>query len=704
MDDEELLNLVVSEQRRSVGFDLDAELVRQRELALEYYKGAMPDVPAMPNRSQAVSMDVRDGIQAILPDLLEIFTGGDDVVSFAARNQDDEEAAQQETDYLRYVIFDENDGWSVFNTVILDALQAKTGVFKWWVQEGDQPKEERFEGKTAVELQAAAQQGEIVDARLCDDQAETGLAGEQLYDFTLRYPQEDGAVRIAAVAPEDITVARDTVRLKDATYCATRSRPRAQDLINQGIDPDLVDQLPEWLATISNAVPQARDTVREGQQALGSASTRLLRQVEVVEHYVRLRDDNGEKIYCVLTGGTSAPILLRKQEVNQIQLASITPFTVSHRFYGNSLADFLIDIQKIKSQLQRMSMDAGYFALNQRYEVAEDRANANTVPDLLRNEPGVPVRSKNGGAVTAISGVGLNFNTLQHLEYFSTVAEERTGIVRAAQGLNPDTLHETKAGALAQLSRASRRIRMIARTFAETGVKDMFLGVHALLRESASKARITRLRGKWVAVNPSQWASRTDMRVEIGLGSGGRDYDMAVMDRVISLQRDAVQAQGGMAGPLVTPRELFNSANRFAEKAGIKSPEMFFRDPGDQPPQQPEQGPDPALVELQAKMALEGQKAQASQQLDAAKMDRAHEIEIARLQMNQQTAQAELDLKREQLAAELDLKREQLAAEMQLKREQMSAEIALQTQLPNGGDLGASGADIGEVYVGGDPG
>jgi len=232
----------------------------------------------------------------------------------------------------------------------------------------------------------------------------------------------------------------------------------------------------------------------------------------------------------------------------------------------------------------------------------------------------------------------------------------------------------------------------------------MFLGVHALLRETASKARITRLRGKWVAVNPSQWAARTDMRVEIGLGSGGRDYDMAVMDRVIALQRDAVQAQGGMTGPLVTPRELFNSANRFAEKAGIKSPEMFFRDPGDQPPQQPEQGPDPALVELQAKMALEGQKAQASQQLDAAKMDRAHEIELARLQMSQQTAQAELDLKREQLAAELDLKREQLAAEMQLKREQMAAEVALQTQLPNGGDLGASGADIGEVYVGGDPG
>ena len=704
MDDEELLNLVTSEQRRSVGFDLDAELVRQRELALDYYKGVMPDVPAMPNRSQAVSMDVRDGIQAILPDLLEIFTGGDDVVSFAARDEKDEEAAQQETDYLRYVVFDENDGWSVFNTVILDALQAKTGVFKWWVQEGDQPKEEKFEGKTAVELQEAAKSGTIVDVKLCDDADESALVGEPLYDFTIQYPQEDGAVKIAAVAPEDITVAKDTVRLKDATYCATRSRPRAQDLINQGIDADLVDELPEWQATINNAVPQARDTVREGQQ-VGGGTTRTLRQVEVYEHYIRIRDEKGEKIYCVLTGGPSAPVLLRKQEVNQIQLSAITPFTVSHRFYGNSLADFLIDIQKIKSQLQRMSMDSGYFALNQRMEVAEDKANANTVPDLLRNEPGVPIRSKTGGAVTAISTTGLSFNTLQHLEYFSVVAEERTGIVRAAQGLNPDTLHDTKAGALAQMSRAARRIRMIARTFAETGIKDMFLGVHALLRENASKARITRLRGKWVEVNPSQWAERTDMRVEIGLGSGGRDYDMAVMDKIISLQAQAVEAQGGMEGPLVTPRELYNSANRLAEKAGIKSPEMFFKDPGDQPPVQEQQGPDPALLELQAKMQMEQQKVQASQQMDQVKMQHAHEVEAAKLQLSHQTAQQELALKREQLAAELDLKREQLAAEMQLKREQMSAEMMLRTQIPDGGnDVGDGGSDIGEVYVGGDPG
>ena len=698
MNDDDLLDLVTQEHRRSIGFDLDAELVRQRELALDYYKGKMPDVQALPNRSQAVSMDVRDAVQAILPDLLEIFTGGDDVVSFAARNQDDEEAAQQETDYLRYVIFDENNGWSVFNTAILDALQAKTGVFKWWAEEGDQPKEQKFEGKTAVEMQGAASSGEIIDVKLCDDQDEMALAGEPLYDFTLRSPQEDGAIKIAAVAPEDITVAKDTVRLKDATYCATRSRPRAQDLINQGIDPELVDMLPEWQATINNAVPQARDTVFEGQQ-VGGGSTRELRQVEVFEHYIRLRDEKGEKIYCVLTGGPSAPVLLRKQEVNRIQLSAITPFTVSHRFYGNSLADFTIDIQKIKSQLQRMSMDSGYFALNQRMEVAEDRANANTVPDLLRNEPGVPVRSKSGGAVTAISTTGLSFNTLEYLEYFSTVAEERTGIVRGAQGLNPDTLHETKAGMLAQLARANRRIRMIARTFAETGVKDMFLGVHALLRENASKARITRLRGKWVEVNPSEWAERTDMRVEIGLGSGGRDYDMAVMDKIISMQGQAVEAQGGIEGPLVTARELFNSATTLTEKAGIKSPERFFKDPGEQQPAQEQPpGPDPALLEAQAKLQLEQQKMQASQQMDVAKMQHAQEVEAAKIQMNREAAQAELALKREQLGAELALKREQLSAELDLKREQMAAEMALRMQMPDGG------SDIGQVDVGGEPG
>lgn len=710
MNDDELLRVVISEQERSIGFDYDADLTQQREIALEYYKGEMRDVPSMPNRSRAVSMDVRDGIQAILPDLLDIFTNGEDVVAFVPRGEEDVDAAKQETDYLNFVVFQENDGWQLFQSVILDALQAKTGVFKWWVEEGYQPDDERFEGKTFAELQKAAESGEIVEY------AATGTyddeTGEPLFSFTLRKDPDDGKICIASVAPEDITVARDTVRLKDATYCATRSRPRAQDLLAQGISRELVDGLPEWVTTQNNAVPQARDTVEEGEQ-IGGASLGDMRQVEVVEHYIRLKDGGKEKLWCVLTGGQgSSAIILRKEEVDQIQLSAITPYLVSHRFYGNSLADFLIDIQRMKSQLQRMTMDAGYFALNQRHEVDESGCSDNTVTDLLRNEPGVPVRVKRAGTVTPIASPGLNVDTLSYLEYFSVQMEERTGIVRSAQGLNPDTLHETKGGMLAQLARAQKRIRMVARTMAETGIKDMYLGVHALIRQTASKERIVRLRNKFVTIDPSGWGERNDMSIEIGVGAGGREQEMVVLQQIMEIQAQAV---GAGLSQLVTPDNLYNSATRFAEKAGIKTPELYFSDPKEAPPQEPQ--PDPAMLEMQAKQQLEQQKLELSAQNDAAQLEQAQqkalgEYELKQMDIEAKRYQAELDdrYRRDQAESELAFKQAQFEQELALKQWQIEQEIELQRErmamdvhkhqasLDNDANIASN------VQVGGEPG
>jgi hypothetical protein len=693
-----LLKLVNDELPTSIGFDFDADLTDQREMALEYYKGQMRDVPAMPNRSKAVSMDVRDGIQAILPDLMDIFTGTDEVLVFSPRSEDDVEQAQQETEYLQHVIFNENDGWRIFYEWFLDALQAKTGVVKYGTDEGDTPKTEEFEGKTASEVELLSQEGEIIKLEPCDDLDEMNMAGEPLYDVKIQYPQEDGRVWIMNVAPEDITVGRDTIKISDATYCAVRARPRAQDLIADGIDKAKVDMLSSWSPSGEEAEQQARDTVDETVQTTGP-SVFSMRQVEVIEHYIRILDKDGERLFCVLTGGNDASqILLRYEEIGRIPLAVITPYIVSHRFYGNSVADFLMDIQRIKSTLQRMTLDSGYFALNQRVEVSEADSGEDTVEHLLRNEPGVPVVSKTGNAIRPIPSPGLGFDTLSHLEYFSTVAEERTGIVRGAQGLNPDTLHDTASGAMALLSRAQKRIRLIARTFAETGVKDLFLGVHALLRQNASKARIVRLRGKWVPVNPSEWSSRENMSIEIGRGAGNEEHNIAAMNAVAAMQAQIVQAQGGTSGPIVKMDQIYATATKTAEQYGIKAPEKFFADPEDAPPAPPQ--PDPAQMAAEAKMQMEQEKLQIDQANNQAKMVMDQEKAANDYQLQVMKIEADTQLKREQLMAELDLKREQLAAELELKREQMAAEMALKIQFSNAGDTSVSS----DVNFGGEPG
>ena len=710
MNDTELLALLGEERKASVGFGSDnAELTDDREKALNYFKGEMPDVKSLANRSAAVSSDVADAIYTVLPDLMEIFTGGDDPATFSPVGEEDEQAAKQETDYINHVVFRENDGFMVLLTGFQDALLTKTGIFKWWWERATE--EETFDGKDAMEFAFAAQAAEQAGDEITDLKTESGaeplaaldLPGE-VFNFTIK--RKTGGAKIGAWAPEDFTIAADASNIPDATYSAGRSRVRIQQLLADGYDKAKVLSLPAYGAAKDSEEETARDTAGESEKRV-STSYDGLRQVEIIEHFIKLDMGDGLCTYRVVTGGGET-ILLDKKKVSAPQCSAITPYPQTHRFYGRSLADLLLEVQRIKTALLRMLLDSGYFALNQRNEVNMDRANQWTIADLLRNEPGVPVRSK-GEAVKPIASGSLNFDVMGALEYVATLSESRTGVVRNAQGLNPDTLHDTARGAQALVAAAQKRIRMIARVFAETGVKDLFLGVHALIRENATKAQKVRLRNEWVDIDPSSWGARKDMEIEIGVGSGGREHDIIAGNQLIGLQAQAVQAQGGLEGPLVNVEAIRRAALRQTERLGYKNGEQYWTDPKTY--QAPPPQKDPAVAEAEGKLALEEKKAQGNLQLEQAKAQSGLQIEQARtegdaeiaryradleVQVRREIAAGELALKREQLSAELMLKRELAMEEMALKREQM----ALNAQRA---DMETS-PDISNVNMGGEAG
>ena len=652
LSDDDFLRLVAEERRASIGFAHDNELAAARETALNYVKGVMPDVPALPNRSKAVSTDVADAIETALPDLVEIFVGGDDVATFQPLGPEDEERAQAETDYVNHVLFEENPGFLLFYSIIKDALTARIGVSKSWWETVREVVEIRHEGVAPDAFPLVRHLAEAEGAEVAG--VEEGPAG---VSFTVRRTVQTGRQRNMAVPPEDFTVAADTVTLREATYCAMRSRPRAQTLVDQGYAAALVDELPDHAAP-DDAIDLARDRSGESEKrANHSGADRALRTVEIVEHYIRVDADGDGRteLWRVVTGGDDS-VLLAKEKAALIPFAAITPYITTHRLMGQSLADLLIEIQRIKTALLRMLLDSGYFALNQRLEVATDRANQWTISDLLRNEPGVPIRSKTGDAVRPVGAGGLGFDVTGALEYVSTVAEQRTGIVRHAQGLNPDTLHDTAAGARQLIGAAQKRVRMIARVFAETGIKDLFLNVHELLRRHGGETQ-AQLRGTWARVDPSTWPERRGVRVEIGVGSGGREHDLMAGAQLMAMITQAVSAQGGLNGPLVNPGNVYQAVKRQTKRLGFKNPELFWSDPRAWTP--PPAAPNAEATKLQAKA-----------QLDAAKLAQ------------------EAQLKRERLAAEIGLKRDQIAAEIRLREAQIMAAAGVGRNVEVGGEPG----------------
>jgi hypothetical protein len=659
--DEEFLALLQQERQNAVGFEKDQELIDSREKALNYYKGEMPDVPSLNNRSKAMSSDVSDAVETALPDIIEIFTGGDDVLAFTPNSADDVEAAEQETDYLRHVIMQDNNGFMLLYTLIKDALLSKVGVATWWWEQSEKITETKFEGKNAVEMAMAEQSGEIKDA--VQDPSPEPIDGQGAVDptfsFTLVSRKDTSCVRIMSAPPEDFTVGPDTVHLgQSTTYCAMRARPRAQDLIAENIPAAIVAKLPEYTQRSESTTDKARDTAGEHSDP-GKGEPDMLRQVEVTTHFLRIVDEAGKsQTWRIRTGGDET-VLLDKEKVSGLNFAAITPFPQTHRFYGRSLADLLLELQRINTALTRALLDSAYFALNQRMIVADDASNSFTVSDLLRQEPGLPIRVKTAGAVTPVQTSGLGFQPYEALEYFATVGERRTGIVRNAQGLNPDTLHDTAGGAFALMAAAQKRVRLIAKIFAETGLKDLYLGVHALIRENATAQRIVRLRGKWVPVDPTKWGERNDMTVEVGLGASGKEHDIAMAGQMAAIMDKLVLLQGGGAtGPIVFPENAYNLASDIYTKLGAKKVDRYLTDPAQAAQNgQQQPAPPPSKDQIQAQVDIRGQ-------------DLEHQRESLANQMDAQLKQRQQDLDQEAKFRQQDL-------EAELKRQQINTEAGV---------------------------
>src|SRR6185436_14082697 len=97
MSPSELKALLQAERNSSLGGTLASDLSDQRAKAMDYYNGDMKeDMPSADGRSSAVSSDVADTIEGLMPSLIEIFTAGDEAVKFEPVGPEDEEAAQQE--------------------------------------------------------------------------------------------------------------------------------------------------------------------------------------------------------------------------------------------------------------------------------------------------------------------------------------------------------------------------------------------------------------------------------------------------------------------------------------------------------------------------------------------------------------------------------------------------------------------------------
>jgi hypothetical protein len=349
---------------------------------------------------------------------------------------------------------------------------------------------------------------------------------------------------------------------------------------------------------------------------------------------------------------------------------ALCPLPIPHKHYGMSVAELVRDLQRIKTVLTRQMLDNVVMSNNPDLYVDETLANANTYQDLIVSRPGRIIRGDGMGAVTPLPVQSTIATSLQAIEYVDGLREGRTGVTRYNQGMDADSLNKTATGVKTIMSAAQKKILLIARIFAETGVKNLFVSMHRDLRNGPLKEIGVKLRNEWIAVNPRMWKHRTDMVVNVGLGTGDRDIQFERLAFLLAQQKEGMMA--GFAGY----EHIHHTLRKMTELSGFKDVGNFWPDPEviAQAQAQQEPQPDPAQMMMQVEMAKVQQKGEA----DSLRA----QVEMLKMQMMKQAE----DTRRLQILMQDDRERDLAAAKIE-------ADEAARMQTPVNGPALTRGQD-----------
>lgn len=656
MDDAELQSIITQDLVDAVSY-IDSDISPTRAKGTEYYRGDLFGNEVEGN-SKVVAMEVRDTVSAMLPSLMRVFFSTENVVEFVPRGPEDVANAKQATDYVNYIFQNDNNGFLTSYAIFKDSLVRKCGIAKFWWEDEEKVHIDEYTGLDEQTLQMLMQEPEaevkivvsypdpdVDEMQLTTVDPMTGqpvvMPAPMLHDVQIKRITKDGRIRIMAVPPEELLLDRRARSFDDSTIIAHRQMATVADLIAMGYDQDEIEENLSTTDLDSNDEYLARQPLST-TFGTNDAANPMMRRVLYVEAYSRV-DYDGDGIaelrkVCCMGGGYK---VVRNLPASYIPFADFPcdPEPHTSPLEAMSIFDITRDLQEIKSEILRNTLDSLAQSIHPRTAVVEGQVN---IDDVLNNETGAIIRMRAPGMVQPLSTPFVGQAAFPMMEYMDQIKEDRTGMSKAAMGLNADALQSsTKAAVNATISASQGRIELTARILAE-GMKKLFKGILFLVVTHQDKARMVRMRNEWVAMDPRHWEASMDASINIGLGNGDMNERRQALMMILAKQEQILQ-QLGPTNPLVTPQQFSNTLRKIVELSGFKDASSYFQDiPADYVPPVPQ--PKPTPEEILAQVQAESIKADI------------------------QKKAADLELQRQKMIMDDDLKRDQMAQDLYLKK------------------------------------
>ena len=643
--EEELVTRIHGEIYDSLGYMGDV-ISTQREQAMKYYYG-LPFGNEVEGRSQFVDSTVQDTIEWIKPSLMRVFASGDEMVKFSPHGPEDVEMAKQATDYVNYVFTKDNPGWEILYSWFTDALLSKNGIVKVWWDEYSEDQREEYRNLEDIEFSMLISDDDVEVI----EHTEYEYDGFPRHDVVIKRSSYNGKIRIENVPPSEFLISRESKNIQDARFVCHRVIKTLSELREMYPDEDLEpgdlggggDDMSAFSAErLERYQFDKSANYWEGMGGGDDYGEEGLRTYWLHESFLKT-DFDGDGITELRKVCTVGSKVLANEEVDSVPFVSITPVKIPHKFFGLSIADLVMDLQLMKSTLMRNLMDNMYNQNFGRFAVLEGQAN---LDDLLTQRPGGVVRVKSPNAVTPLATPALQPYSFQMLEYLDGIREARAGTSKMSQGLDENALtsHTTATAVNAVMNAAQSRVELVARNFAETGVKDLMIRIYELLHKNQDKERVVRLRNEWVPVRPDVWNGSYDCTVSVALGSGNKDQQMMHLSQMLSFAGEAMK--GGLR--IVSEQNMYNLGASLVKAMGFQNVDDFLTDPSQLPPEQKSPSPDEQAKLMEAEVKKQELEIKAAEvQLKAQKIQQ----EYQKLAVDSHLKQEEIQIEREQKRA-----------------------------------------------------
>lgn len=643
MTERELLSVLRSEKGAADSFMNSTAVADQRARTMKAYTGGKI-VPNDRDRSGVNDRTVFETVEWVMPQLMEMFAGSEDVVEFNPEGPEDVGAAEQATDYLNYVMMRQNNGFLVYHDWFKDVLLQKYGVVKVFWETNRIPETFTYNNIDDEELTLLIEPDnvELLEVIQTGEVAVVGEDGQPdsrpVYSASIAVYEDRGRAKVEVTDPSRFLVRVGTEDLKDADFVGEVFDATATDLIKSGFPGEKIAQVnfddSDSRSLIGNQVKDARHAFDDSHSGAGGTgvSHESMRTAEITEAYIRI-DANGDGISELLQVFYTDSVILSMEEVDDIPYVDMNAIRIPHKLIGMSIADVVIELEEIRTVLIRGILDHMYATNNGRYAVVEGAVN---MSDLLDPVPGGFVRQSAPGMVEPLQTDNLDPNTFSLLQYLDGVKEDRAGVNKVQQGVDKTALgSNVMTGAMDRaMTAAQSRIMMLARMFAETGVKELYWKLYGLVRKNQMEPEVVRLRNKFAEVRPMDWKHRSDMTVRVGVGN--TSPAQKVQELVMLRDSLSMAAEAG----IVQPQNVYNFMAEFAKAIGRQDWDKFITQPPENPPP-----PEPTIDQ---QIQLEEIKLKQQEQ---ARKDREFELEQKKFEWEQIVNVAELELEDSQKRA-----------------------------------------------------